>query len=388
MSPLANSFVSTRGLQSSETFHPLHARVCGRCFLVQLDYVADPGEIFKDYLYLSSYSQSWLDHCNQFAATAITSLGLNGQSLVVELASNDGYLLQYFKSRGIPVLGIEPAANVAQLAIDKGITTETTFFSSATAAQLKNRGVKGDLIIANNVLAHVPEINDFVAGIKILLDRDGVVSAEFPHLLKLISDGQFDTIYHEHYSYFSLKVIAEIFARQGLTVFDVEKLPTHGGSLRIFATHTQANRSASSRVTEVRAAEEEAGILSLDTYRGFARRVIDAKIELLSFLIKAKREGRRVVGYGAPAKGNTFLNYSGVGRELLEFTVDRNPHKQGTYLPGVRIPVLPPDAILEAKPDYVLILPWNLKNEIATQLAEIRSWGGKFVIAIPTMQVF
>jgi SAM-dependent methyltransferase len=388
MSPLANSFVPASQIQAPETFYPLHARVCSRCLLVQLDYIADPGDIFRDYLYFSSFSQSWLEHCSQHAAAAISSLGLDAQSLVVEIASNDGYLLQYFKSRHVPVLGIEPAANVAKLAIEKGIPTEVIFFNSAAATQLKNRGITANLIIANNVLAHVPDINDFVVGIKILLAHDGVVHAEFPHLMTLIEEGQFDTIYHEHYSYFSLKVIVDIFARKGLTVFDVEVLPTHGGSLRIFAAHSVSDRVASTRMATLCAAEESAGIGSLETYRDFARRVIDTKIDLLAFLIEAKRQHRRVVGYGAPAKGNTLLNYCGVGPELLEFTVDRSPYKQGTFLPGVRIPVLHPDAILEAKPDYVLILPWNLRDEIVTQLAAIHAWGGKFVTAIPKLKVF
>jgi SAM-dependent methyltransferase len=388
MSPLANSFIDAKKLQAPETFYPLHAMVCSRCFLVQLNYVADPGEIFRDYLYFSSYSQSWLDHCNQYAGTAVASLNLGERSLVIELASNDGYLLQYFKSRGVPVLGVEPAGNVAKLAIDKSIPTEIAFFSSETATRLKHKGVTADLIIANNVLAHVPDINDFVAGIKILLGRGGVVNAEFPHLMKLIAERQFDTIYHEHYSYFSLEVIKDIFARQGLAVFDVEELPTHGGSLRIFAAHAEAKRAPTARLEALRSSEAATDLRSLDTYRRFSRKVIEAKLDLLAFLIAAKRDGRRVVGYGAPAKGNTLLNYSGVGPELLEFTVDRSPYKQGTYLPGVRIPVLAPDAILEAKPNYVLILPWNLKDEIATQMATIRTWDGKFVTAIPTVKVF
>jgi hypothetical protein len=388
MSPLANSFIAGDRLSSAEVFYPLHARVCSACFLVQLDHIADPQEIFRDYLYFSSYSQSWLDHCRNYAADAVGSLKLGQRSLVVELASNDGYLLQYFKTAGVGVLGVEPAANVAKLAIEKGIPTEVDFFHSETATRLRSKQVVANLIIANNVLAHVPNINDFVAGIKIILGPRGIVNAEFPHLLSLIREGQFDTIYHEHYSYFSLKVITDIFSRQGLAVFDVELLPTHGGSLRIFATHAEAGTPVSVRMAELQATEQAAGIDQLETYRSFARQIVETKLEFLSFLIGAKREGRRVVAYGAPAKGNTLLNYCGVGTELIAFTADMSPHKQGTYLPGVRIPVRHPDAILEANPDYVVILPWNLKDEIVEQLSAVRARGGKFVTAIPAVSIF
>jgi SAM-dependent methyltransferase len=388
MSPLANSFIAADRARAAETFYPLHAKVCGTCFLVQLDYIADPHKIFEDYLYFSSYSQSWLEHCRHYAEQAINALDLGPHSLVVELASNDGYLLQYFKSADVGVLGVEPAANVAARAVEKGVPTEVMFFSSQAAAKMQSKGVVADLVIANNVLAHVPDINDFVAGMKLILGPGGIVNAEFPHLLTLISEGQFDTIYHEHYSYFSLKVIADIFARAGLMVFDVETLPTHGGSLRIFAAHSGEGRPVTSRMQVLQDLERRNGIDQIETYRNFAQRVVATKVELLSFLIEAKRHGQRVVAYGAPAKGNTLLNYCGIGIEFIAFTADISPHKQGTYLPGVRIPVLQPEAILDAKPDYVLILPWNLKDEIAEQLSAVRAAGGKFVIAIPAVTVF
>lgn len=388
VSPLANSFLKPEKLQDMEPFYPLHVYVCTECFLVQLEEFESPEHIFSDYLYFSSFSQGWLDHANAYAGKMVERLALGGGSLVVEIASNDGYLLQYFKQRGVPVLGVEPAANVAKVAEEKGIPSDVAFFGAETATRLKAAGKSADLMAANNVLAHVPDINDFVAGFKVLLKPTGTITFEFPHLERLIAENQFDTVYHEHFSYLSLLALDKVFARHGLAVFDVERLPTHGGSLRLFVRHAEDDsRPVTAAVEDVRAGEAAAGLGDIETYRRFGRRVVETKREVLRFLIEAHAAGKRVVGYGAPAKGNTLLNYLGVGPEFVEFTVDRSPHKQGLCLPGVRIPIKAPEAILEAKPDYVLILPWNLKNEIMGQMAEIRSWGGKFVVPIPTVQV-
>jgi len=388
MSPLSNAYLKPEQLGKMEAFYPLHAWVCESCFLVQLEEFESPEHIFSDYAYFSSFSDSWLDHARQFTDQVTKRFALDASSFVVEIASNDGYLLQYFVARGVPVLGIEPAANVAVEAERKGVPTLVKFFGTQTALDLKAAGKQVDLLIGNNVLAHVPGLNDFVAGMKILLKPGGVVSMEFPHLLRLIDENQFDTIYHEHFSYFSFLVAERVFAKHGLTIFDVEEIPTHGGSLRIFAKH--ASNSAlpvGERVSALRRREQAAGLDRADTYRAFAEKVKATKRSLLRFLIDAREAGKRVVGYGAPAKGNTLLNYCGVRTDLLEYTVDRSPHKQGHFLPGIHIPIYAPEKIRETRPDYVLILPWNLKGEIMEQMTEVRSWGGKFVVPIPEVRV-
>lgn len=388
MSPLSNAYLKPEQLGKMEPFYPLHAWVCESCFLVQLEEFESPEHIFSDYAYFSSFSDSWLDHARQFTDQVTKRFTLDASSFVVEIASNDGYLLQYFVARGVPVLGIEPAANVAVEAERKGVPTLVKFFGTRTALELKAAGKQVDLLIGNNVLAHVPGLNDFVAGMKMLLKPGGVVSMEFPHLLRLMDENQFDTIYHEHFSYFSFLVTERVFAKHGLTIFDVEEIPTHGGSLRIFAKH--ASNSAlpvGERVSALRRREQEAGLDRADTYRAFAEKVKATKRSLLRFLIDAREAGKHVVGYGAPAKGNTLLNYCEVRTDLLEYTVDRSPHKQGHFLPGAHIPVYAPEKIRETRPDYVLILPWNLKNEIVEQMAEVRSWGGKFVVPIPEVRV-
>jgi SAM-dependent methyltransferase len=388
MTPLANSFVSPDRARSAEQYYPLHAYVCSACRLVQLEELESPRHIFGDYIYFSSYSESWLRHAEAYAEAMIRRLGLGADATVVEAGSNDGYLLRYFKQRGIKVLGIDPAANVAAAAAEQGIPTEVAFFGTTTATRLREQGIAPDLVVANNVLAHVPDINDFVRGFAILLKREGVVTAEFPHLLRLIQGAQFDTIYHEHFCYFSLHVVRRIFARHGLRVFDVEQHSTHGGSLRVFACHAAGTRRAeTSAVAQLLAEEIAAGLEGDAAYRQFAQQAVDAKLSLLRFLIDARERGELVAAYGAPAKGNALLNYCGVGPELVAFTVDRNPHKQGMLLPGTRIPVRAPEAILEAKPHYVLILPWNLQAEITAQMAAIRAWGGRFVVPIPMTRV-
>jgi SAM-dependent methyltransferase len=388
MSPLCESYLSQEQLGQMEPFYPLRVYVCGECLLVQLEAFVSAEDIFSEYAYFSSYSDSWVEHARAFAEEAITRLQLDTRSQVIELASNDGYLLQHFMSRGIPVLGIEPAANVAKVAQAKGIPTLVQFFGEKLATELAATGPKADLIVANNVLAQVPDLNDFVKGMKLLLKPAGVISVEFPHVVKTIMGNQFDQIYHEHFSYFSLTTVQRVFADHGLTTFDVRELPTHGGSLRVFARHDE--NSAKRIEPDVRAVlqqEAEAGFNRLDGYAGFAERVKETKCKLLSFLISAKRAGKTIVGYGAPGKGNTLLNYCGIRTDFLDFTVDRSPHKQGKYLPGTHIPILHPDKIKDARPDYVLILPWNLKNEIMAQLAYIRQWGGQFVVPIPQVNV-
>jgi SAM-dependent methyltransferase len=384
--PLSNACLTAEQLRLPEPHYPLCAYVCEECLLVQIEEVVSAEQIFGEYLYFSSYSDAWLRHADAYAKRMTDELRLNAQSLVVEVASNDGYLLQYFRQRGVGVLGVEPAANVAAVAIGKGITTEIAFFGIETACRLAERG-KADLICANNVLAHVPDLNGFVAGFPVLLKTSGIVTVEFPHLQRLIADTQFDTIYHEHFSYFSLLVVDRLFARHGLYVFDVERLPTHGGSLRVHACHVGVNRQRTARFYAVLAEERAAGLDRIETYECFGEAVVDAKCALLEFLIKARRAGELVVGYGAPAKGNTLLNYCGVGPELLAFTVDRSPHKQGRFLPGSQIPVFSPERILQIRPDYVLILPWNLRDEIVGQMQAIRDWGGRFVVPIPRAQV-
>jgi 2-polyprenyl-3-methyl-5-hydroxy-6-metoxy-1,4-benzoquinol methylase len=386
-SPLANSLLSAEDIERGEASYPLHAYVCDNCLLVQLQAFERAENIFSDYLYFSSFSQLWLQHCQKYAEQMSKRFALDGRSLVVEIASNDGYLLQYFKERGIGVLGVEPAANVAKVAREKGISTEVAFFGAQTARRLAAAGKSADLMAANNVLAHVPDLHDFVTGFKLLLKPAGTATFEFPHLLNLIEERQFDTIYHEHFSYFSFLVVDKIFAQHGLRIYDVETLPTHGGSLRLFVCHAEAPFARTVRVDVLMARERGAGLDRIDTYAGFANAVIDIKCELLDFLIEARRSGKSVVGYGAPAKGNTLLNYCGVGPELLSYTVDISPHKQGRYLPGVQIPIYAPEHILQTKPHYVLILPWNIKEEIIGKMAAIRLWGGRFVTAIPKLTV-
>jgi SAM-dependent methyltransferase len=388
VSPLANNFVRSEEVGNGEFFYPLHAFVCADCKLVQLQEFETPQAIFRDYLYFSSYSPSWLAHCERYAAAMIDHLSLDERSHVVEIASNDGYLLQYFVRRGIPVLGIEPAENVADVARARGVPTEAVFFGSPTAARLRDKGHAADLIVANNVLAHVPDINDFVKGVALLLKPGGLATFEFPHLLQLIKFGQFDTIYHEHFSYISLLAAERIFAAQGLRIVDVEELRTHGGSLRLHVRDARGQAPPpTERLRSVRHAEAEAGLHELSAYHSFADRPFATKCALLEFLIAAKRAGHRIVGYGAPAKGNTLLNYCGIGPEFIDFTVDRNPHKQNYLLPGSRIPIRDPQAIFDAKPDYVLVLPWNLREEIIAQISDIRVWGGRFVVAIPEVEV-
>jgi len=383
MSPLANSYVAPERVNAMEPFYPLHALVCAQCFLVQLEEFETADHIFSDYAYFSSYSTSWLEHAERYAQAMIDRFGLDGSSKVVELASNDGYLLQFFVRRGVPVLGVEPAANVAKVAEEKGVPTEVAFFGVETAKRLE----PADLIAANNVLAHVPDLNDFVGGMKLLLAPGGTITVEFPHLLRLIDSNQWDTIYHEHFSYFSFTVVQRVFAAHGLRLFDVEELPTHGGSLRIFGCHADDAREETERARELAARELAAGYDRLETYTSYGQRVIADKRDILEFLIALKREGRSVVGYGAPAKGNTLLNYCGVGTDFLDYTVDLNPHKQGTFLPGSRIPVRTPEDLKAHQPDVVVILPWNLKDEITEQLAFIREWGGRFAARSPALRL-
>jgi SAM-dependent methyltransferase len=389
MTPLANSYVPSDRASAMEPFYPLHALVCSDCRLVQLAEFETPQAIFGDYLYFSSVSASWLRHAERHAEAMIARLGLDHTTEVVEVASNDGYLLQFFARRGIPVLGVDPAANVAEVAVARGIPTEVAFFGATTARRLRAAGHAPALMCANNVMAHVPDLHDFVEGFRILLAPGGVLTVEFPHLLRLMQQSQFDTIYHEHFSYFSLITAEMVLAQHGLVVFDVEELPTHGGSLRIHVRHVEdAGKPVSAAVDALRRREELAGLNGPEAYSAFAAQVVETKCALLDFLVGCRRAGQRVVGYGAPAKGNTLLNYCGVGPELLPFTVDASPHKQGLLLPGTRIPIRPPGAILEEKPDFVLILPWNLREEISREMAAIRDWGGRFVVPIPTVQVF
>jgi hypothetical protein len=386
-SPLANSYLSSERVDAMEPFYPLRALVCERCFLVQLEEFEPPARIFSDYAYFSSYSSSWLEHCRLYTEQMIERFGLAEHSQVVELASNDGYLLQYFREREIPVLGVEPAANVAEVAIRNGIPTHVEFFGRRTAQALVWEHA-ADLLVGNNVLAHVPDLNDFVGGMKILLAPGGTITMEFPHLLRLIEDSRWDTIYHEHFSYFSFLTASRVFAAHGLRLFDVQELPTHGGSLRVYGCHAEdAGKPDSERALALRERERAGGYESLDTYTGFGARVEADKRQILEFLIDLKNEGRRVVGYGAPAKGNTLLNYCGVRRDFLDYTVDLSPHKQGRFLPGSHIPIRSPQAIREDRPDVVLILPWNLREEIAQQHAYIHEWGGRFAARAPQLEL-
>jgi C-methyltransferase C-terminal domain/Putative zinc binding domain/Methyltransferase domain len=388
MSPLCESYVSKERLNRAETFYPLHVYVCDRCFLAQLEEYVSAPEIFTEYAYFSSYSDSWVEHARKYATTVARRFELSARSLVVELASNDGYLLQHFLPLRVPVLGVEPAANVAKAAVAKGIPTLVQFFSTASAKKMVDQGTQADLLIGNNVLAQVPDLNDFVAGTKLLLKPDGVITMEFPHLLELIRQNQFDTIYHEHFSYFSFLTAEHIFARHGIVLFDVETLPTHGGSLRIYGRHAEdPTKPVTAAVQAIKTAERAAGMERLETYATFSEQVKETKRRLLEFLIAARRQGKHVAGYGAPGKGNTLLNYCGIRTDFLDYTVDRNTYKQGKFLPGTHIPILAPEKIRETRPDYVLILPWNLKDEIMEQLSYIREWGGRFAVPIPELQI-
>jgi hypothetical protein len=387
MSPLANSFLTFSQLSQAEAVYPLHAYVCHECFLVQLDTIANPEEIFSEYAYFSSYSDSWLEHARSYVDAVISRFHITPDNQVIEIASNDGYLLQRFVEKGIPVLGIEPARNTAQAAIAKGIPTLVRFFGEQTARDLRAHG-PADLIIANNVLAHVPNLSGFVRGLQLLLADDGVVTLEFPHLLRLIEDNQFDTIYHEHFSYFSLTSAEQLFRRHGMRVFDVEELSTHGGSLRIYVTHeSDSSHPVEDRLSELLERERQAGLATLGRYLEFAPRLEATKRAFVDFLRGAKADSKSVAAYGAPAKGNTLLTYCRIGKDLIQYTVDRNPHKQGRFLPGTRIPIYSPEHIAMTKPDYVVILPWNLRNEIMEQMRHIREWGGKFVVPIPQVNV-
>lgn len=389
MSPLANSYVRPDHLHRMEPFYPLHAYVCGRCLLVQLEQFSTPHDIFSEYAYFSSFSDSWLAHARAYVAMIVERFQFNPRAKIVEIASNDGYLLQNFVGRGFSVLGIEPAANVAEVARKKGIETRVAFFGEKTAMDLRGEGWAADLIIGNNVLAHVPDLNDFVKGLKVLLGPAGLITMEFPHLHQLMQYNQFDTIYHEHFSYFSFLAVEQVFARHGMRLFDVEELPTHGGSLRIYACHGHdTSKPMTARARALKLQEESAGFGQLKHYLSFGPQVEATKRKLLSFLIAARQDGKRVVGYGAPAKGNTLLNYCGVRTDLMDYTVDRSPHKQGHYLPGVHLPIYAPETIRETRPDYVLILPWNLREEVMQQMAFIRDWGGMFVVPIPEVKVY
>ena len=388
MSPLCESYVSCEQLNQMEAFYPLHVRVCGKCFLVQLEEYVSPEHIFTEYAYFSSYSETWLAHAKDYVDMIVGRLNLGPGSLAVELGSNDGYLLRNFVKKGIPALGVEPAANVAKVAVEKGVPTRVAFFGRKTAEKIVAEGQKADLIIGNNVLAQVPDINDFVAGIQVLLKPSGVATLEFPHLARLMEQNQFDTIYHEHFSYFSLISAEKIFAAHGLALFDVEELPTHGGSMRVYARHAaDDSKPVTTQLADLRNREVALGLHQMSAYSTFDEQVKATKRNLLDFLIQARRAGKKIAGYGAPGKGNTLLNYCGIRTDFLEFTVDRNPYKQGKFLPGTHIPIFPVERIDETKPDYLLILPWNFKDEIIKQMARIRNWGGQFVVPIPNVQV-
>ena len=387
-SPPANAYLTAEELGNPEPTFPLHAYVCGSCFLVQLQDFQSPDELFGDYAYFSSYSDTWMKHVERYCDDMIRRFDLRPEHRVIEVASNDGYLLQFFSERGIPVMGVEPAGNVAHEAMAKGIPTVVRFFGVDTAKGLVAQGHQADLLIGNNVLAHVPNLNDFVGGLEIALRPTGVLTLEFPHLLRLLAETQFDTIYHEHFSYFSLMAVKRIFEHHRLKLFDVEELPTHGGSLRVFVCHDADPRPVGPAVEAVLAAERSAGLDRLETYRSFGAAVRTTRRMLRDFLTGARLAGRTVVGYGAPAKGNTLLNYCGVGTDLVAYTVDRSPHKQGKFLPGTHIPIYHPEHIRATKPDFVLILPWNLRREIMDQMAFIRDWGGRFVVPIPQVRVY
>ncbi|HEX7254639.1 MAG TPA: class I SAM-dependent methyltransferase [Gaiellaceae bacterium] len=385
MSPIANEYVKDPA--AAERVYPLHAFVCESCLMVQLGTIVDEEEIFSpEYAYFSSYSDTWVEHARRYVEAMVERFGYGPESKVVEVASNDGYLLQFFVQRGVPVLGVEPTASTAAAAEERGVPTRVEFFGSELAARLVEEGHAADLVVGNNVLAHVPPVHDFVEGLRVVLKPGGVVTMEFPHLLKLIQEREFDTIYHEHYSYWSLLVVERLFGEHGLSLFDVEELPTHGGSLRIFARHVEEG-GAGEAVEALKERERAAGLDRLETYRAFGESVRAAKRDLLEFLVRVKREGKTVAAYGAAAKGTTLLNYCGIRSDFVDYVVDRNPHKQGTYLPGVRLPIHGPEHVAETRPDYLLILPWNLTAEITEQMAHIRDWGGRFVVPIPTVRV-
>ena len=388
MSPLCNTQIPPERLHEVEPFYPLHAYVCDHCFLVQLQEFVGPEDIFGEYAYFSSYSESWVEHARKYVAMACQRFQLGPTSKVMEIASNDGYLLQHFVRAGVPALGIEPAANVAEAAMANGVPTTVRFFGKSSAEEIAGEHGRPDLLLGNNVLAHVPNLNDFVDGMKRLLAPRGTITMEFPHLQRLMESNQFDTIYHEHFSYFSLIAVEQVFARHGLTLFDVEELPTHGGSLRIYARHAEtAEPPVSERLLDLRHRERDDGLMTLDRYGGFGEQVRATKRKLLTFLIEAKQQGKRIAGYGAPGKGNTLLNYCGIRTDFLDYTVDANPYKQGKYTPGTRIPIYEPGRLRETRPDYVLILPWNIKDEIMRQAAYVREWGGRFVVPIPETRV-
>jgi len=388
LSPLCESYVPAEKLGGMEAFYPLHVRVCAECLLVQIPEFVPPDDIFTEYAYFSSYSSAWLKHAEDYVGMISERLALDAGSSVVELASNDGYLLQYFVRRGIPSLGIEPAANTARAAAEKGVETLVRFFGRGLAEELRAAGRQADLVIGNNVLAQVPDLNSFVAGIRVLLKPTGTATLEFPHLLRLIEGNQFDTIYHEHFSYFSLLATERILAAHRLTLFDVEELWTHGGSLRVYVRPAEdSSRPVSPRVTALREAERAAGLHRPESYARFQERVRETKRKLLTLLIDVKRQGKRIAGYGAPGKGNTLLNYCGIGPDFLDFTVDRNPYKQGRFLPGTHVPIHAPEHLAREKPDYIFILPWNLKDEIVAQLRDARTWGARFIVPIPEPEI-
>jgi SAM-dependent methyltransferase len=387
MSPLCESFLAADQLDRMEPFYPLYALVCERCFLVQLQEYVSPDHIFTEYAYFSSYSTSWVEHARAYCHMIKDRLGLGADSLVVELASNDGYLLQHFLPLGVPVLGIEPAANVAEAARKRNVPTLVEFFGAALARRLAAEGKRADLIAGNNVLAQVPDLNDFVAGMKVLLAPEGVITLEFPHLMRLMAENQFDTIYHEHFSYFSFVTIGRLAERHGLKLIDVERLKTHGGSLRVYLAHDDSARAPSPHVQELLDEETGAGFLDIAAYARFAEQVRNTKRRLLSFLIDCKDRGKRICAYGAPGKGNTLLNYCGIGTDFIDFAVDRNPYKHGRFTPGMHIPIRPVEAIDEARPDYLLVLPWNLKDEIVQQMRHVADWGCRFIVPIPEVHV-
>lgn len=388
VAPLSNSYLTKERLNKMEPFYPLEVYICENCLLVQLQEFESPAKIFADYAYFSSYSDTWLKHAKDYVEKVIELFGIRAESQVIEIGSNDGYLLQFFVEKNIPVLGIEPASNVAEAARLKRIPTETVFFGVETAKWLTREGKYADLLLGNNVLAHVPDLNDFVGGLKIILKSEGVITMEFPHLMQLMSKTEFDTIYHEHFSYFSLLTVEKVFNAHSLTIFDVEELPTHGGSLRVYAMHRDdSKKTVSGRVNELKQKEIDAGLADIKYYLAFSKNVKALKRNILNFLIQAKEEGKTIVGYGAPAKGNTLLNYCGIKTDFLDYTVDRSTYKQGRYLPGSRIPIYHPGKIKETKPDYLIILPWNIKNEIMDQLSYVREWDCRFVLLIPNVEI-
>nr|WP_142713053.1 class I SAM-dependent methyltransferase [Fodinibius sediminis] len=383
-SPLCNEIIKPGELNRGQRSYPLHTYVCEECYLVQVGTQVSPEEIYSDYSYFSSYSDSWLNHAKRYVEMVTGHYGISHESFVVEIASNDGYLLQYFKEKGIPILGVEPSSTVAQASIEKGIPTEEVFFGRQTAEMLKGKYQSADLVLGNNVLAHVPEIHDFIRGLNVILGERGMMTFEFPHLLQLVENNQFDTIYHEHFFYYSLHAVQSIFKNHGFKIFDVQELSTHGGSIRIFVSReANDNYDVSTNVKDILFREEKKGYLDVDFYTTFDEKVKQTKRELLSLLIDLKNQGKSIVGYGAPGKGNTLLNYCGIGTDFIDYTVDRSPHKQNHYLPGSLIPVFHPDEIRNTRPDYVLILPWNLKEEIMNQIQYVQEWGGKFIIPIP-----